>query len=502
MDEKNTKRVPLAVSQASRLIKENPLNRQQLATAAGVSTKTLQRIVQNDVPELSKSSNQKEIRAWIRAWVRLAKYFRKDAETWIKSMDIPWDVQMERLAMSSRPTSVGSRLPPFDVVLDSIRRSANSEKEQAVRVRLVAYPPFHEEGTNSFYARFTDELVGSINPLWRVEFQTFFRIEETINALLSNTDECHLVVGLFDTRPRRLRGVDFVNIPGWRVPLGGIYWKKPKGPSPTWHEVKDAAYAEKNFRVMVVEGEAGHHFLRGDCRYPDAIIEPVPRLDIRQIAGEFWQLAELFRTSSRTQIFVADENLCRAIWTEMKRSKPGASLGVVRACPDASGQPPTYKIGLAVRADARTWLQMLEIARDETMFGTRLANTAALYAEVILKGLTLLRLEDDSSKGSLRPSWHPVNFLLPSDEANEVFRTEMAKHLKKTFGKDLSTDILRSKIGRLLPKQWYDSIVAAISPVTTTAQSEAIGRIARALEDLTWALKQLQADIKSEAEES
>lgn len=149
--------------------------------------------------------------------------------------------------------------------------------------------------------------------------QTSYTINETINALLQSTDECHLIVGLLDTRPRRLIGVDFANIPGWEIPLAGICWKHPKSPIPTWQENGDATYAQEHFQVIVVEGDVAHHFLKGDCRYPNAIIELIPESSIHEISSEFRKFAHLYATSSKTVLFIASENLCRATWVDLKK---------------------------------------------------------------------------------------------------------------------------------------------------------------------------------------
>ena len=121
--------------------------------------------------------------------------------------------------------------------------------------------------------------------------------------------------GLYDTASRRLKGLDFVDVPGLGVKLQVI---ANKNAELSWNDILAGPNAGENKLIpIVIEDEVGHLFLEGVCGFPDP--EAVDSSDHRYLAERLIERALVEDDASKHVIFAADSATCEGILEQLKR---------------------------------------------------------------------------------------------------------------------------------------------------------------------------------------
>lgn len=399
----------------------------QVAKRARVSTGTINQVLKGDfatdpVPQKAEAT---QLRGYAEALTRLSTYLGLDVWATLSEYGIEPTDAIELAVMRARREATPPRLRGDPVIADIIGR-ATEEYPGVVSIGLALSPQFHSRESKEglvFAQRYMARLIGSINPMWGLDPHTLDNIPQCIDALLPSSGDdrgkrrvrpCDVVFGLYDTPYRQFRELDFLFLPGIRLPLGAV---TTSNASMNWRGILGLGQVERPF-ALVLREEAGHLFLQGPCQFHDK--EDLRVLDVdsaHEMAAAFAYALTEWR-ERRAVIFVAEHSMCRRVldslqadaWSSSRvtsaRPQPRItsddleSVGLV----DVSQQDtPRYKVGIAVRRDAREWLRLIKVAEEHEIFGNALPLTAQLYADLFrLKRENMIWEWDDFQPGVRR----------------------------------------------------------------------------------------------------
>ena len=350
-----------------------------IATAAEVSTRTVSQILKskfatNPSPASPKIS-AKQLKGYIEALTRLSVYFALDPIETIRDYNID------------------PELPGVSEIIDSVRRKHSPTKSDRiisrihdrgniVRVGIFDWQPWkrpNEPPRDSWAYKYLKRLLGSVNPDYKLEVRSITSIQDIFNAL--SYDD--IFFGGYDTPYRRLRGLEFIHVPGLGVPLSGLTIRTEK--LLDWTDVLDNSIKSRGkISLFVVDQEVGHLFLAGASSNDNAFTV-IAQADRTYIASEFLSAA---RDPSIWPILIADQTSIIGVMDEIKAlSGPSedADLQNIVELTDGNLRAPVYRLGIAVPADAVVFKELLETAQREELFQNAYAVTAQSYVELLIR---------------------------------------------------------------------------------------------------------------------
>jgi len=273
-----------------------------------------------------------------------------------------------------------------------------------VAVGVLRWPPFFEDGeslSNSWAWSYTKRLVGSINPIeWTLTPVESRSITDAVEDIGTGKPHADLVFGVYDNSYRRLKGLAFIHLPGIGVPLGIIRRKGDAAVS--WDAITNMdVHPRAQPLALVMSGEVGHLFLRGNCQLAEQNTFPIHDETIKaeEIAARLCDLLD--ENPGRTTIFCADRTQCRNVMRALKGPTLRSRARKVEfELVDTDDVAPVYRLGIAVRADADRWIELLRDAQTEELFRNTVGQTARDYATLLARSedLALLPLEPDISR--------------------------------------------------------------------------------------------------------
>lgn len=277
-------------------------------------------------------------------------------------------------------------------------------RQNVVSIGILKWSPFYLDSDSSVAASWAGDysrrLVGSINPTaWQIgELQPIADIDAAVTALGSGSSSLDGIFGVYETVTKRLKGLRFVTLPGIAMPLSFV----SIGGSVTWEKItRPDGQFRKEMQAIVLAGEIGDLFLLGPCQYdPEKNLIRQTSLDLKEMVKVFIGL--LGRQPGAPILFCADRSMCRD-FLEMTRRVPIADEAVLNALKDLRlSEPdpiaPKYRLGMAVRADAQVWLELLQYSQDSELFCNAVELTADRYADLLTRAVA--RLGKDGAPSS------------------------------------------------------------------------------------------------------
>ena len=487
MPPKPPKRLPRRYREiwlALREADERFASRAELCRHLGVSTHTVQRIlVDGEVPDFSKVQSTRLTRSWARTLTRLAGQLGREPRPWIEGVGIRWDEGVRR---ASEATSrefrrgggrVGGTPAAFDG-LGRIRSEAAKGNPDPVEAGYVDMRPFVDPlpGEDSFFESYASRLVGALDPSWGVRARRG-AAGDLVDALTAEEPALSLALGLFETAHLRSRGLEFLPLPGWRLAFSAV-WVAPPSRSPplTWREMASADPGG-GLRYLVQDCDPALSLVRSQwARHPERIV--VRRRAVPEaIAEDLQRLVQ--RRPDGAVAFIADEETCRRVLDALEHNDGfGREIDAVRVVPPAEERP-RVQLGIAVRADSGRWLELLEHAGREELFGASRAVTARLYADLLTTGWRSLvaNATPDDPPTNVRPEHFP--------EADAEFQRSLARRLVESLlampelvvDGDVAADEEWDRVVRvarsLVPVEWRTTVdeTAWAAKVEATADS-------------------------------
>ena len=229
---------------------------------------------------------------------------------------------------------------------------------------------------HSFNAIYADRLVGSIDREWRIDLIKSTDLPNLIASILA--DEIHMVVGMWATSARSRKGISFIDIPGWRVPLSGLCVVRRGMTNPlSWPTLLNPL-VQQECVVVAVDGPETDYLI-GTLRYSREQVVSCPQYSVMK-------LAELFRKTvaewpSSPVVLVSDEHTCREVLDHVKDLDERVTQ--LRNAPDIY---PRYPLSIAVKDDPK-WITLLKSAQNRELFGLSAPMMARLYAAVLAQAI-------------------------------------------------------------------------------------------------------------------
>jgi hypothetical protein len=269
-------------------------------------------------------------------------------------------------------------------------------RQNLVSIGILKWSPFYLDSDSSVAASWAGDysrrLVGSINPTaWQIgELQPIADIDAAVTALGSGSSSLDGIFGVYETVTKRLKGLRFVTLPGIAMPLSFV----SIGGSVTWEKItRPDGQFRKEMQAIVLAGEIGDLFLLGPCQYDqEKNLIRQTSLDLKEMVKVFIGL--LGRQPGAPILFCADRSMCRD-FLEMTRRVPVADESVLKALKnlrlsDPNPIAPKYRLGMAVRADAQVWLELLQYSQDSELFCNAVELTADRYADLLTRAVARL----------------------------------------------------------------------------------------------------------------
>ena len=284
--------------------------RHELANAARVSTTTLLKISAGKIPTLRGGGNFRVRKLWANALVRLARAFEQNPYEWLMAADIaPEESQQE----SCR---VGSSSPE-----DALRMVAG---RGSVHITCSVSPPFHHENDrNSFFVKYSSQLVRALNPGWELHFSDVNPLRSRLRPELSGKtlESKQLHIGPLNNVHRMLHGKwEFIPIPGLTHPLSAVYLPDRESAALSWTDCMEALEQRRGVAV-VIQDDIAYDFLATasgpgvSLRLEPFTITPLLEEPVTQIVETLIARQaeeDQARTFGRV-FFVADEETCRQV---------------------------------------------------------------------------------------------------------------------------------------------------------------------------------------------
>jgi hypothetical protein len=375
---------------------ERSRSRQVLAEKLGISTHTIQRIlVDGDVPDLSRATNARVVRAWVGIITRIALSSGGEPREWVEKVGLPWDEVIRSVSEAAalkmrvrRPsgaagmagavpaTPVGPSLTPADVWPEHIRVGVAEQGAFAQSLASLG---------GSFLEVYTRRLLGSVNPSTRLRFQALYE-REVISGLLDAEPGLNVGAGVIETVHRQYLGLGFLPVPGFELRLNAICLRPvgDAGDLPTWRDATSAGalFGDRSQRrLLVTAGGISQSYLAGQCGIPPEEMLVGSPLRPDEMARLF--LEETRRYPKAKVVLVDVEDVCARVMESLERTEGLSGAYRVYSLAGAMESGPRYSLGLAFRARGHPWLKLLTAARDEELFGSSLRRTAELYASLL-----------------------------------------------------------------------------------------------------------------------
>lgn len=409
---------------------------QDMATAAGVSTRTLRDVMEGAYTVIP-SADAKKLRGYAESLTRLSLFCDLQPDDVLREYGL--DLSLGDVK-AGRDRILMRRTPRWAVSDPVLQRIYERPPEVKVYAGILHWAPFakaNEVANESWaWAEYVRRLLGTVNPLWPSRPHFIDTIGQAIRALHSRgRDESDLMFGVYDTAYRRTLGLGFIPLPGIGVPLGLVYANPRPHAAAVAAEASKVAWQEllsgsRAFRALALKEEAGHLFLKGVCEFADGTGNSQQSEVYNIDEGHSKSLPFHFVRSivdandSRPRIFVADLPTCNWLYTNIKEGLEqaltensvhdtqlraeyqAAARSVVTPLKDSSA--PVYPVSIAVRADAVRWEELLKTATKE-LFQNSPHIVARAYATVLGHGgadvLCPLPLEPTIPKYHLRQFW-------------------------------------------------------------------------------------------------
>ena len=400
--------------------------RKELAEVLRVSTKTITALYRGKfVFGDPKSAGGRQLAGWAEPFTRMALFLKREPNRVLNAFSInpkhpAVSAAVDRVIESEH---IGKHHPGLvlDLVVGRILNRGS------VRAGILVWPPFtgkEEAVETSWGGKYIRRVIRSMNPKWEVEVVKIKSLKEAIKLVLSDDDDKNLdcCFGLYDTASRRLKGLDFVDVPGLGVKLQVIANKNAKL---KWNDILAGPNAGENTLIpIVIEDEVGHLFLEGVCGFPNP--EAVDSSDHRYLAERLIERALVEDDASKHVIFAADSATCEGILEQLKRIdwEPKISTEIspekvkgIRSCfksidkDTGQSENVAYGVGIATRANAKEWTKMLSRTQQDELFRNGLVLTARYYLEL---------LQDEAARKILSPL--PLEPQLPAYSARLFVR--------------------------------------------------------------------------------
>ena len=331
---------------------------------SGISTATIQRIIKTKEkpwfePEKSSPTARKE-------WARIISAIAADAgvsdqqrREWLRLLGLPYDSTMDektRRDLARRSSYDG------DDTIAAVRASGK------LRVGVMVFPPFSgsEPAQRSFLHSYARPLLMAIFPFATLDVSNLYNPQEAIEMMVRPIPDLDVVVGLLDSIPRRMRGLDFIPIPHLYSPLGAR-WIGKRGSAPPDLETPDAPIQRTT--IAVISRETGHLLLKGALNYAPLVEIPESEIvsSLEELDGQ---------EHDGGLLFVADETICRTL------DKNHSSL-VVSAADLPALSSVSYKVSIATRATSSRLRDLVRQSVTETMEDALWSYTGRLYSRLI-----------------------------------------------------------------------------------------------------------------------
>jgi hypothetical protein len=463
----------------ARMSGEQGLSKQAMAQDAGVSIRTVQEVLSGDYAKDDPKTKKKrpspdpkvcsprQLRGYTEALTRLSRYAGIPAEETLPAYGISLDWKDIRTWMTrvERRQAVyrGISDPVLEAILTREEKKEDDGKEEGrVRAGVLMWPPFFEDNEDiveSWAWEYVSRLIGALNPLWAPKPESVADINEAVKGITEGKYD--LVFGIYDTPYRRLLGLSFIHLPGLGVPLGALVGNGAQGID--WRTIthnKETSHIE----ALVIEEEVGHLFLAGACRYTKQDLVVSTESETASLAARFAHQLFLSSSSEIRPILVADNLTCSRVKRELqsgndwKRKDILQGIDVAALTPqinkvnfvtdDKNSVTPVYRLGIAYRADAKRWGELLQAAQTEELFRNSLGLTAESYATLLAKAedkLCPLSFEDISplirgrfvnlvnDRHNLKPDWKEKWDLRKGNENNSAAKPAVTPEEPSSF---------------------------------------------------------------------
>jgi transcriptional regulator with XRE-family HTH domain len=375
-------------------LSEKDMTQAKFAAKVRVSPNTINQIAAGKF-QVAKGANERRRRlGQVESLTRLAAHLKVNIKEVLGEFGVDIDGDIESAIARARREAAAPHVID-DPTLNSVRARGDKEWIGEVRVGLLKWQPFHGDNGATFAEQYTRRLIGNLNPFLKYESSELNGIEESINRLVdrkpSDDQALDLVFGLYETPARHLLEMKFLQVPGFNVQLGAIATSFEQR---DWWDVILGVREAYQPKVVVIKDEIGQLFLRGPALYPIKKIVPRPNANPVELA-EF--VLGLLSSEKGDVAFVAEQQKCREVLAQLQGARPARKIELVET-PSDKGKVPTYEVGIAVRGDAKDWLNLLQIAQAD-LFRNCTDNIARLYASV------LARLD----AGDLQWSWRRID---------------------------------------------------------------------------------------------
>lgn len=366
----------------------------KIAEEAGVSTKTVSEAKRGEFSAEAaaiaseEAPDNRKLRGLVTKIARLAIYFDElPLQAVAAKYGLP-ESDSVRIALSQIQRQAGQPAIIDDATLQAIEkreaREADLGFEKLTMIGVLNWKPFFwSPARDSFACRFMRSLVGSVSPFLEYEENELSTLSECFDKLLDPSPRCYdAVFGLYDTTYRRFRNLEFVGVPGFAVRLGAI---APSDSGATWDTLLSAT--EDRLHPFVLREEVGHLYYQGTCGFrPDALTVFTDGNAVAW-AERFLQDCKGITLQGKCPVFVADTNTCVDVLSVLASCAGRASdFALVEAeAKEPSILPPMYRVGVAVRADAPRWRQLLESAIATQLIGNALPRTAQIYFDLFAR---------------------------------------------------------------------------------------------------------------------
>ncbi len=460
--------LPAAYAEIWRVLKqadEESPSRQALARQLGISTHTLQRIlVDGDVPPFPETKNTRIVRSWTRTLTRLALHFGRDPGAWIRMVGIPWDETISGVVAAAQRSRRG--------IADTGRRGRSDEEQpwpEEIRIGLVQADPFVERlyrAETSFLHAFTRRLLGGVAPNTRLSFKVMPE-DQILAHLGSPGSPLHLGAGVRQTVSRMRRGVEFLSIPGCRIPLHALCVRPVGGASraPRWRDVISPAWGTPRDFLVAADGVA-EQFLTGQVGIgPERLLRRAAA-DAGQLGEILWRESE--RRPERWIVLVANAPRCRRVQDALERSEGFGRNWVLHVLEGAHGEGPAYPITLAMGPVLAAHRDLLRASRDQELFSHALSITAELYAAL---SVTAWRSAGGVASDARR-LWRPDDFDLAAIEFRDTYCRRLLLMLEGAIAEITSESpaALAADYARLLtPPAWQARLEMMMDPILAIA---------------------------------
>jgi hypothetical protein len=241
-------------------------------------------------------------------------------------------------------------------------------QEMRIEVRIVPWEIFtHWDGSpgeapqasnTGFFWSYADAVLKSVDPLDSIidlEKSTFAQALDL--PVGGRADVKILSLGLYDTLHREFRGVEFVGIPLFRVPLVGLEIRRENGGLAERLDF-ETAFGRNPVAPFAVEHEVGHLFLRSIARDKDSITRIPDYKDPRDVAERLHE-AVMEGAPGAPVTFLGDGTIALGVYARLRNIR-GISVEVIK---QEFPHELSYSIGFMVREEDQGFLRLLRAAQ-------------------------------------------------------------------------------------------------------------------------------------------